>query len=79
MSETGLDIPRDLHTVRRQIQDIKNTGTQAGRKRIGVQFGIDIENLDAVLDTLPLFDMTQDLPSDILHHFTLGWGKKSLV
>ena len=44
-----------------------------------MQFGLDIENLDAVLDTLPTFDMTQDLPSGILHHFTLGWGKKSLI
>ena len=78
-SDQGLELSRDLMTVRRQIESIKNTATQAGRKRLGVQFGLDIENLDAVLDTLPKFDMTQDLPSDILHHFTLGWGKKSLI
>ena len=78
-TDQGLEVSRDLMTVRRQIESIKNTATQAGRKRLGVQFGLDIENLDAVLDTLPTFDMTQDLPSGILHHFTLGWGKKSLI
>ena len=79
MTDTGLDIPRDLAVVRRQIQEIKGTATQAEKKRLGVKFGLDIQNLDAVLDTLLQFDMTQDMPSDILHHFTLGWCKKSLI
>ena len=78
-TKTGLDIPRDLATVRTQIRAIKLAATQAAKKRLGVQFGLDINNLDTVLDTLNNFDVTQDMPGDILHHFTLGWGKKSLV
>ena len=31
------------------------------------------------MDGLLQFDLTQDLPADVLHHFTLGWGKKSFI
>ena len=75
----GLDIRRDLRVPRRQIQEIQNERTATGRKRLGVKFGLDIENLDSVLDRIGKFDMTVDLPQDILHHFTLGWGKKSFI
>ena len=78
-TEDGLNIMRNLDTVKRQIQEIKNAGTQAAKKRLGVKFGLDVQNLDTVIATLDQFDITQDLPADILHHFTLGWGKKSFI
>ena len=78
-TDTGLDIPRDLRTLRRQILEIQNERTLARKKRLGTKFGLDFNNLDSVLDTLLHFDLTTDLPSDILHHFTLGWGKKSFI
>ena len=49
------------------------------RKRLGTKFGLDVNNLDSILDQVFHFDLTKDLPVDLLHHFTLGWGKKSFI
>ena len=76
---TGLEVVRDLLTLRRQIQEIRNEPLVTRKKQLGVKYGLDIRNLDSVLDNFNNFDLTQDLPSDILHHFTLGWGKKVLI
>ena len=76
---TGSEIRRDQGVLKRQIQQIQNERTQAGRKRLGVKFGLDINNLESILDSLPNFDLTLDFPQDLLHHFTLGWGKKSFI
>ena len=76
---TGLEVVRDLLTLRRQIQEIRNEPLRTRKKQLGVKYGLDIRNLDSVLDNFNNFDLTQDLPSDILHHFTLGWGKKVLI
>ena len=78
-TDTGLDVPRDQAVLGRQILEIQNERTVAGKKRLGVRFGLDINNLVTVLDRMPEFDLTLDLPQDLLHHFTLGWGKKSFI
>jgi hypothetical protein len=74
-----LEVVRDLLTLRRQIQEIKDETIASRKKQLGVRYGLDIKNLDSVLDKINKFDLTQDLPSDILHHFTLGWEKKALI
>ena len=43
-----------------------------------MRYGIDEKGLDCPLDNLSHFDMTRDLPLDVLHHLTLGWIKKAL-
>ena len=78
-TDTGLDVPRDQAVLQRQILEIQNERTVAGKKRLGVRYGLDINNLVTVLDRMPDFDLTLDLPQDLLHHFTLGWGKKSFI
>ena len=79
-TDTGLEVKRDLATLRRQIEEIRNERTEVRKKRLGVKFGLDIHNLESILlDRLHEFDVTQDLPADLLHHFTLGWGKKSFI
>jgi len=78
-TDTGSDVLRDLRTLRRQIVEIQNVGSLAGKKRLGTKFGLDINNLDSILDQLVNFDLTTDIPMDILHHFTLGWVKKSFI
>ena len=77
--ETGLDEPRDLDLLKRQILEIRNERTATGKKRLGIQYGIDERKLECILLELPNFDLTTDLPADILHHFTLGWVKKSFI
>ena len=62
---------------RDQIEEIRNEGSAGERNRLGVEYGIDDKNLDCPLDELQGFDMTRDLPADILHHFLLGWMKKA--
>ena len=74
----GLDDLRDLETVKRQIEEVKAAHTLAAKKALGVKYGLDINNLDAIMTTLLKFDMAKDLPGDVLHNFMLGWGKKSL-
>ena len=32
-----------------------------------------------MFDRLDKFDVTQDLPADLLHQFTLDWGKRSFI
>ena len=74
----GFDIKRTMQTLQDQIQQIQNAATRAEMKQLGVQYGLDIENLDTILTDLNKFDLTKDLPADILHHFLLGWMKKTL-
>ena len=76
---SDIGVLRDSYTERRQIQEIQNEPRAERRKRLGVQFGLDKDDPNAIIDTLHKFDMTQDLPADILHHFTLGWCKKSFI
>ena len=74
----GFNIKRTMRTLQDQIQEIQNAATRAEKKRLGVQYGLDIENLSTILTDLNKFDLTKDLPDDILHHFLLGWMKKTL-
>ena len=78
-TEEGLEIRRDLGLLRRQIAEVTSERTATGKKRLGVKFGLDVDHLETVLFSLDKFDLTQDLPADLLHHFTLGWGKKSFI
>ena len=77
-TDDGFNIKRSSETLRQQINEIKNTPLQVDKKRLGVQYGLDIKNLDTILTELNQFDLTKDLPADILHHFLLGWMKKTL-
>ena len=78
-SDTGQEFRRDLRTLRRQIQKIQGERTVIAKKRLRVKFGLDINNLETVFDRLDKFDVTQDLPADLLHQFTLDWGKRSFI
>ena len=64
--------------LHQQINEIRNTPRVADRQTLGVRYGIDEKGLDCPLDNLSHFDMTRDLPLDVLHHLTLGWIKKAL-
>ena len=77
-SEEGFEEKRSVEVLRAQILEIRNAGSAAERKRLGVNYGIDDSNLDCSLDGLEGFDLTLDFPSDILHHLLLGWMKKVL-
>ena len=74
----GFEQKRDLNLLRDQIQEIRDTRLAVDRHSLGVSYGIDEKHLDTPLDDLYLFDLTRDLPADILHHLTLGWAKKAV-
>ena len=75
----GFEQKRDLTLLRNQIEEIENAPTMAEKKELGVKYGIDEHRLDCPLDSLHHFDLTRDLPADVLHHLTLGWSKKAIV
>ena len=74
----GFEIKRTKESLQDQIREIQNAATRAEKKQLGVRYGLDIENLETILTELNKFDLTKDLPADILHHFLLGWMKKTL-
>ena len=78
-SGAGFDVKRDINLLMQQIADIDNQTSLARKKVLGVRYGLDVNNLESIVATLDKFDLTKDFPSDILHHFLLGWGKKSYI
>lgn len=78
-TQAGFDIKRDKHTLQNQINEIKNEPLLGEKKRLGVKYGLDHNNLDTVLSEITKFDLTKDLPADVLHHYLLGWMKKTLI
>ena len=75
----GLEIVRTLDVLREQIIEIQTEVSISKKKKLGIKYGLDINNLECPIEQLDHFDMTRDFPQDLLHHFTLGWCKKSLV
>ena len=75
----GSNISRNMQTLQVQIDEINNAGTQAEKKRLSVRYGLDLKNLDTVLFQLEHFDLTRDMPQDVLHHYLLGWCKKTFI
>ena len=78
-TKIGFQIKRNLLTLENQINEIKNEPLQTEKKKLGVKYGLDIKNLDTILSDLIQFDLTEDLPADMLHDFLLGWFKKTLM
>ena len=54
-TDTGLDRRRYLDLLRGQIRQINNETTAAAKKRLGVRFGLDVNNLETVLDNIEKF------------------------
>ena len=75
----GFQIKRTKQTLQAQINEINIAPTMGEKKRLGVRYGLDIKNLDTVLSQLDHFDLTRDMPQDILHHYLLGWTKKTFI
>ena len=68
-----------MQTLQDQNNELRNEPLQVEKKRLGVRYGLDIKNLDTPLTGLEHFDLTKDLPQDVLHHCLLGWYKKTFV
>ena len=78
-TDDGFQTKRTMQTLQDQNNELRNEPLQVEKKRLGVRYGLDIKNLDTPLTGLEHFDLTKDLPQDVLHHCLLGWYKKTFV